>query len=100
MPAAQETPLPASRVLIVDDNHQNLELLAAYLEEIANVTTVLANNGQDALDQVAGEEPDLILLDVMMPKMSGFEVCRQLKTNPDTRHPDHHGDRTQRVGRP
>src|SRR5262249_12345905 len=48
-------------------------------------TTILATNGRDALAQVAKNPPDLILLDIMMPKMSGFEVCRHLKSDPDTR---------------
>ena len=83
--AADDKPVPPSRVLIVDDNQQNLELLAAYMEEVPNVTTVLASNGREALAQVATNAPDLILLDVMMPKLSGFEVCRQLKADPETR---------------
>lgn len=85
MPTQDDRPLPRSRVLIVDDNQQNLELLTAYIEDLPNVTTVLATNGSDALAQVAKDPPDLILLDVMMPKMSGFEVCRHLKSDPDTR---------------
>ncbi len=77
--------MPPSKVLVVDDNAQNLELLLAYMEEIPNVTTIAASNGLEALRMVADEQPDLILLDVMMPKMSGFEVCRQLKSDPHTR---------------
>lgn len=77
--------LPPSKVLIVDDNVQNRELLVAYVEDIPNVTTVEAAHGIDALARVAETMPDLILLDVMMPKMSGFEVCRRLKTDPRTR---------------
>jgi two-component system cell cycle response regulator len=72
-------------VLVVDDNAQNLELLMAYMEEVPNVTTIPATNGMEALDKVVDEKPDLILLDVMMPKMSGFEVCRRLKSDPETR---------------
>lgn len=78
-------PLPPSKVLIVDDNAQNLELLAAYMEEVPNVTVIPAKNGIEALDKVAQEDPDLILLDVMMPRMSGFEVCRRIKGEPATR---------------
>ena len=81
----QDKPLPDSKVLIVDDNAQNLELLAAYMEEVPNVTTIAAYNGIEAMQKVAQERPDLILLDVMMPKMSGFEVCRQIKSDPETR---------------
>ena len=74
-----------SKVLVVDDNAQNLELLMAYMEEVPNVTIIPATNGLEALAKVASEKPDLILLDVMMPRMSGFEVCRRLKSDPETR---------------
>jgi len=70
-------------VLVVDDNQQNLELLLAYLEEI-NCKTIAATNGADAIDITNNTPPDLILLDVMMPKMSGFEVCRRLKQQQNT----------------
>ncbi|OHB58060.1 MAG: two-component system response regulator [Planctomycetes bacterium GWF2_50_10] len=70
-------------VLVVDDNVQNLELIQAYLEELP-IQSASAHDGQEALEYVRKQEPDLILLDVMMPKMSGFEVCRRLKSNPKT----------------
>ncbi len=72
-------------VLVVDDNEQNLELLLAYLEDMEDVVAVEARNGLEAMDMVVRQRPDLILLDIMMPKMSGFEVCKQLKSNPETR---------------
>ncbi len=78
-------PAPSHRgfVLIVDDEEQNRMLLRDSLEardyEIAE-----AENGEQALEQVAQRPPDVILLDVMMPKMDGFEVCRRLKTDPNT----------------
>ena len=65
------------KVLVVDDNLQNLELILAYLEDI-DCETLSAEGGQAALDIVANDPPDLVLLDVMMPKISGFEVCRKL----------------------
>jgi len=74
---------PSNRVLIVDDNLQNLELLEAYLE-IPGIETVRATSGQEALLLVEREKPDLMLLDIMMPRMSGFEVCKKLKGNPAT----------------
>jgi two-component system alkaline phosphatase synthesis response regulator PhoP len=77
--------IPTSRVLVVDDNPQNLELLQAYMEELSNVQTLTATNGLEALEQVARHNPDLILLDIMMPKMSGFEVCKKLKENEATK---------------
>jgi len=76
--------LPQSTVLIVDDNPQNIELLQAFLESLP-VKIVTAVDGQDALEKVAQHSPDLILLDIMMPRMSGFQVCRRLKGDPKTR---------------
>jgi len=73
-----------SRVLVVDDNAQNRELLVAYLESIP-VRTESVADGIEALERIAADPPDLILLDVMMPRMSGFEVCRKLKSTPATR---------------
>jgi two-component system alkaline phosphatase synthesis response regulator PhoP len=70
-------------ILVVDDNQQNLELLQAYLEDM-DCVTVPAKDGPTALNIVAKDAPDLILLDVMMPKMSGFEVCRRIKNDPAT----------------
>ncbi|MBS3733816.1 MAG: response regulator [Phycisphaerae bacterium] len=73
-----------SRILVVDDNEQNLELLVAYLEDLGCAVDS-APGGVEALERVAAAAPDLILLDIMMPRMSGFEVCRKLKSDPDTR---------------
>ncbi len=70
-------------ILVVDDNQQNLELLQAYLEDLDCVTAP-AKDGPTALSIVARDAPDLILLDVMMPQMSGFEVCRRIKNDPAT----------------
>ena len=73
-----------STILIADDTEQNVELLQAYLDELG-CRVVTAYDGQQTLDQVAAAKPDLILLDIMMPKMSGFEICRKLKGDPATR---------------
>lgn len=73
--------LPPSKVLIADDNPQILELLEAYLEPLC-LQVRLAADGEATLAAVEREEPDLILLDIMMPKRSGFEVCRLLKEDP------------------
>ena len=70
-------------VLVVDDDPPSLELLQAYLEDV-DCKTVSAHDGPDALEIIAKEPPDLILLDVMMPKMSGFEVCKRIKKDPKT----------------
>lgn len=77
-------PAPA-RVLIADDNPQILELLEAYLEPL-EVRVSTAMDGQATLAAVERDPPDLILLDVMMPKRSGFEVCRLLKRDPRYQH--------------
>ncbi len=83
--AADQSLRPAT-VLIVEDNPQGRELLEVYMEELEPQVTVLsAANGMEALEIVGRQKPDLILLDIMMPKMSGFEVCRHLKSNPETR---------------
>ena len=89
-PAAQTQTKPAaavatrkSRVLIADDNEPNRELLEVYLADI-DCDIATAVDGKDTLDQVAKFHPDVILLDVMMPKLSGFEVCQRLKADPAT----------------
>ena len=72
-----------SRVLIADDNEPNRELLEVYLTDIeCDIATAV--DGKDTLDKVAEFHPDVILLDVMMPKLSGFEVCQRLKADPAT----------------
>jgi two-component system, OmpR family, alkaline phosphatase synthesis response regulator PhoP len=72
-------------ILVVDDNRENLELLEAYLEDI-DCKTISAYDGPEALEIIKKDNPDLILLDIMMPKMSGFEVCRRVKNDPSTAH--------------
>jgi CheY-like chemotaxis protein len=72
-----------SRVLIADDNEPNRELLEVYLADI-DCDIATAVDGKDTLDQVAKFHPDVSLLDVMMPKLSGFEVCQRLKADPAT----------------
>lgn len=73
-----------NKILIADDNQANVELLEAFLVDI-DCAVEIAVDGQDTLDRVAAFQPDLILLDVMMPKLSGFEICKKLKDDPDTR---------------
>ena len=72
-----------NKILIADDNQANRELLEAYLASV-DCDTEIAVDGQDTLAKVASFQPDLILLDIMMPKLSGFEVCKQLKSHPTT----------------
>ncbi len=72
-----------ARVLIVDDNQQNAELLEAHLDGTGYETRT-ATNGDDAIRMAHEWSPDAILLDVMMPKVSGFEVCQRLRADPKT----------------
>lgn len=71
------------RILIADDNPSNADLLDAHLDG-SGFDTKLVHNGTDALAAAREWTPDLLLLDVMMPKMSGFEVCRKLRADPAT----------------
>jgi len=73
-----------SKILIADDNPTNVELLEVYLTDF-DCQIAIAVDGRDTLDKVAEFQPDLILLDVMMPKISGFEVCKRLKGDPATK---------------
>jgi len=71
-------------ILIVDDDPTNLEILSEYLNQ-AEFKTLIAKNGKSALQQSEQARPDLILLDVIMPDMDGFETCRRLKQNEATK---------------
>lgn len=86
MPSSPELPenrLP--RILIVDDNVQNAELVEAHLSA-GNYELRTAYDGEQALELIRSWLPDLIVLDIMMPRISGFEVCRQIRANPATAH--------------
>lgn len=72
-----------SKILIADDNLQNVELLEAYLAEL-DCEVDVAYDGAQTLDRVEANPPDLILLDIMMPKISGYEVCKKLKSEQAT----------------
>ena len=74
---------PKTRILVVDDTPQNVRLLEAILIP-RGYAVVGAASGQQALDLVAEMQPDLVLLDIMMPGMDGHEVCRQLRADPAT----------------
>ncbi|MEM9410413.1 MAG: response regulator [Planctomycetota bacterium] len=73
------------RILIADDNQPNCELLEAYLDSIP-CEIDFAEDGQQTLEKVESFKPDLILLDVMMPKLSGFEVCQQIKEHTENKN--------------
>lgn len=79
-----EAQVGSASILVVDDHEQNLELLQAYLEEIGCAVRT-ARDGIEALAEIHAGHPDLIILDVMMPRMSGFQLCTKLKGDPATR---------------
>jgi class 3 adenylate cyclase len=72
-----------ARILVVDDTPLNVKLLADLLR-VKGFAVTSAASGQEALDRIATERPDLVLLDVMMPEMSGYEVCSRIRANADT----------------
>ena len=72
------------RILIADDDTPNAELIEAHLDGSRYETRITAN-GEETLAVARSWKPDLILLDIMMPKLSGFEVCRRLRAEPNTR---------------
>jgi DNA-binding response OmpR family regulator len=78
----QEMEMPY-KVLVVDDNELNLDLISKILE-LVGYEAAIADNGQDALKKIVEFRPDLALLDVMMPDMDGFELCRRLRQLPES----------------
>ena len=74
---------PVGKILIADDNEQNRELLEAYLSD-EDHEIIMSVDGQQTVEVAQKEQPDLILLDIMMPKMSGYEVCQKLRSDPET----------------
>jgi two-component system, OmpR family, alkaline phosphatase synthesis response regulator PhoP len=78
--APKQVDIKGCSILLVDDNEQNLELLLAYLEELGcDLRT--ASDGPEALQLMTARTPDLVLLDIMMPRMSGFQVCKKMKAD-------------------
>jgi PleD family two-component response regulator len=76
---------PRTRILIADDEEPIVDLLQAAME-MANYEVVVAHDGQEALEQVLKNKPDVVLLDVQMPRMTGFEVCERIKSDVLLRH--------------
>ncbi len=75
----------SKRVLIVDDE-VNIVISLEFLLEQAGYYVRVAHNGQEGLEKIATFEPDLILLDVMMPRLNGFDVCQKVRENPGWNH--------------
>jgi two-component system cell cycle response regulator len=81
---SNEIDLATASIMLVDDNAQNLELMQAFLEELP-CKVITASDGVEAIEKIERSCPDLLILDVMMPRMSGFEVCKKVKSQPSTR---------------
>lgn len=72
-------------ILVVEDTPSEMELMTLYLRE-SGYKVLTATNGKEALEKVSQEKPDVVITDVVMPDMNGFELCRSLKKNPDTKN--------------
>lgn len=72
------------KVLVVDDNETLLQLVAASLKSVGQYEVLLARDGEDALAQAYREQPELMLLDIVIPKLDGYEVCRRIRAHPAT----------------
>ncbi len=75
----------AEKILIVDDDREMVELIELFLSN-AGYETISAYSGEEALEKTFREKPDLILLDIMMPKIDGWEVLRRIKNDPETQN--------------
>ena len=85
MPADQPDNQQRKKILVVDDNQDSRELVIKILGR-KNYSLLEAQDGEDALNKIISEKPDLVLMDISMPKMDGFEVTRILKTMDDFRN--------------
>lgn len=72
------------KLLLIDDNIQTIEMLQIILED-EGYEVITAYVGEDGLKKTAEEKPDLVILDVMLPGMNGYQVCEKIKNNPDTK---------------
>ena len=73
------------KVLLVDDSSTMLMMEQAILRQVSNYEVLLARDGREAVEKAANEKPDLILMDVVMPRMNGFEACQQIRQQETTR---------------
>lgn len=74
-----------TKVLVIDDVQSELQLLKSYVDQ-GGYTTETASSGEEALEKIKENIPDVIVADLVMPGMSGLELCRKVKKNPDTAH--------------
>lgn len=74
-----------STILVVDDSPMLREMISGLLDK-SGLTITVAKDGQEAKDKIAADPPDLVVLDVVMPNMNGYELCRWVKSNPSTQN--------------
>lgn len=74
-----------SRILVVEDSHTQREMIINILQG-SGLTITVANDGLEALEQIQISCPDIVVVDVVMPRMNGYELCRRLKTDPKTQN--------------
>jgi two-component system alkaline phosphatase synthesis response regulator PhoP len=77
--------MPKSRILLVDDEPDIVET-AAFMLQARNYSVITASGGLEGIEKARSERPDLILLDIMMPEVDGYDVCMRLKADEDTKH--------------
>jgi two-component system alkaline phosphatase synthesis response regulator PhoP len=77
--------MPEKRILVVDDDHEVVRLMRGYLEQ-SGYTVLVAYNGQTAMHIIRRERPDLVLLDLMLPDLSGWEITRSVRVDPVLKH--------------
>jgi twitching motility two-component system response regulator PilH len=81
---SKERNLSTQKILVVDDSPTDLKLVSAPLQN-QGYLVITASDGEEALEKAVREHPELIVLDIILPKKNGFQVCRQLKTSVDTK---------------
>ncbi|EON93446.1 response regulator receiver protein [Marinobacter lipolyticus SM19] len=74
-----------SKTVLIADDEPNIVISLEFLLKQAGYRVVVAHDGQEALEAIRRESPDLVLLDVMLPRLSGFDVCQKIRENPDWR---------------
>lgn len=72
-----------SKTILIADDEKNILISLEFLMKREGYEVIVAHNGQEAIDAISREPPDLVLLDVMMPKKTGFDVCQEVRANPD-----------------
>lgn len=75
-----------SKTILIADDEKNILISLEFLMKREGYNVVVAHDGQEAIDSINSTRPDLVLLDVMMPKKTGFDVCQEIRANPDCKN--------------